>query len=66
MIIDNMTQEWKVDVPVAINFFARPDTFELAFAEIKKAKPRQLFLIADGPRPGLLSHAVSSIVPSAV
>lgn len=52
MIIDNMTHEWKVDVPVAINFFARPDTFELAFAEIKKAKPRQLFLIADGPRSG--------------
>ena len=52
MIIDSMNQKWKIDVPVAINFFARPDTFEKAFEEIRKAKPRQLFLIADGPRPG--------------
>lgn len=52
MIIDNMKQDWKVDVPVAVNFFVRPDTFALAFAEIRKARPRQLFLIADGPRPG--------------
>lgn len=52
MIINDMKSNWEIDVPVAINFFARPDTFEQAFAEIKKAKPRQLFLIADGPRPG--------------
>lgn len=44
-------KSWLIDVPVAINFFARPDTFKLAFNEIKKARPRQLFLIADGPRP---------------
>lgn len=52
MIINNMKNDWKIDVPVAINFFARPDTFAVAFEEIKKAKPRQLFLIADGPRIG--------------
>ena len=44
--------KWLIDVPVAINFFARPDVFEKAFSKIREAKPRQLFLIADGPRPG--------------
>lgn len=47
-----MGKDWLIDVPVAINFFARPETFEKAFSEIKKARPRQLFLIADGPRKG--------------
>lgn len=42
--------KWKIDVPVAINFFCRPDTFEKTMACIRRAKPRQLFLIADGPR----------------
>ena len=45
-------EPWLIDVPVAVNFFARPEIFERTFAEIKKARPRQLFLIADGPRPG--------------
>lgn len=43
---------WLIDVPVAVNFFARPEIFERTFTEIKRARPRQLFLIADGPRPG--------------
>lgn len=43
---------WKIDVPVAVNFFARPDTFEKVFDVIRNVRPRQLFLIADGPRPG--------------
>lgn len=40
MIIDSVNQKWKIDFPVAINFFAHPDTFEKAFEEIRKAKPR--------------------------
>lgn len=44
-------QPWLIDVPVAVNFFARPDTFRQVFEVIRKVKPRQLFLIADGPRP---------------
>ena len=48
----NKLQPWKIDVPVAVNFFARPDTFERVFDVIREARPRQLFLIADGPREG--------------
>lgn len=43
-------EKWKIDVPVAINFFCRPDTLEKTFACIKEARPSKLFLISDGPR----------------
>lgn len=43
---------WLIDVPVAVNFFVRPDTFDKVFNVIKEVRPRQLFLIADGPRTG--------------
>lgn len=46
----NVQKTWGIDVPVAINFFARPDTFEKVFEVIREIRPRQLFLIADGPR----------------
>ncbi|MBO1926326.1 hypothetical protein J3998_01945 [Thiomicrorhabdus sp. 6S2-11] len=39
-------------VPVALIFFARPDVLERTFAAIRHAKPKQLFLIQDGPREG--------------
>ena len=45
-------EKWKIDVPVAINFFCRPDTFEKTLDCVRKARPSKLFLIADGPRPG--------------
>lgn len=45
-------KHWKIDIPVAINFFCRPDTFERTLACVREAKPSKLFLIADGPRPG--------------
>ena len=38
--------------PVALVFFNRPQTTARVFAEIAKAKPEKLLLIADGPRPG--------------
>ena len=41
---------WKVDVPIALNFFARPGELKETFSVVKKARPRVLFLIADGPR----------------
>lgn len=44
--------KWKIDVPVAINFFCRPDTFKQTLECVRKARPSKLFLIADGPRPG--------------
>lgn len=50
MMANGDVKEWEIDVPVAVNFFARPDTFEMTFNAIRNARPRQLFLIADGPR----------------
>jgi hypothetical protein len=38
--------------PVALILFNRPATTERVFAEIARAKPTKLFLIADGPRQG--------------
>lgn len=43
-------KSWLIDVPVAVNFFVRPETFSKVFDVIKIARPKQLFLIADGPR----------------
>lgn len=45
-------RKYAIDIPVAVNFFARPDVFEKVFNVIKKARPSKLFLIADGPREG--------------
>ncbi len=42
--------EWQLNTPVAFIIFNRPDTTELVFAEIAKAKPPKLLVIADGPR----------------
>ncbi|MCG8603468.1 glycosyltransferase family 2 protein [bacterium] len=39
-----------MDTPVALIFFNRPNTVAKVFSEIAKAKPKKLFLIADGPR----------------
>ncbi len=38
--------------PVALIIFNRPNTTAHVFAEIAKAKPSKLLVIADGPRPG--------------
>ena len=40
----------KIDIPVALIFFNRPDTFEKVFNCIREQKPSILFLIQDGPR----------------
>lgn len=40
----------QLNTPVALIFFTRYDTFEKVFAEVRKAKPKELFLIQDGPR----------------
>lgn len=42
----------QLNTPVALIFFTRPDTLKKVFEEVRKAKPRQLFLIQDGPREG--------------
>ncbi len=40
-----------LDTAVVLILFNRPDLTRRVFEEISKAKPRKLFLIADGPRP---------------
>jgi len=42
--------EWKVDVPVLLIFFCRPQTTAKVFEQIKLARPSKLFLFQDGPR----------------
>lgn len=39
-----------LSTPVALIFFARPETFAQVFAQVRAARPAQLFLIQDGPR----------------
>lgn len=39
-----------MDTPIAFIVFNRPDTTRRVFAEIAKAKPSRLLVIADGPR----------------
>jgi len=40
-----------LEVPVVLFLFNRPDLTARVFAAIRKQRPRQLFLVADGPRP---------------
>lgn len=42
--------DWQLRTPVAFIIFNRPDTTERVFAEIAKAKPSKLLVVADGPR----------------
>ena len=41
---------YRIDVPVLIIFFIRPDTLEKVFESIKEARPSKLLLWQDGPR----------------
>ncbi len=42
----------KIDLPVLLIFFTRPDTLKEVFASVKEARPTKLFLACDGPREG--------------
>ena len=42
----------KIDVPVALIFFNRPEQFAIVFEQVRQARPSKLFLIQDGPREG--------------
>lgn len=41
-----------IDIPVALIFFNRPDTFKKVFEAVASARPSKLFLIQDGAREG--------------
>lgn len=43
---------WEFETPVALLIFNRPDTTRLVFEAIRTVRPRQLLVVADGPRPG--------------
>lgn len=42
--------EFNLTTPIAFIIFNRPDTTKKVFERIRQAKPKQLFIIADGPR----------------
>lgn len=42
--------KWKLNTPVALIIFNRPDTTARVFEAIRQAEPPKLFVIADGPR----------------
>lgn len=42
--------DWQFSTPVVFIIFNRPDTTARVFAEIAKAKPPKLLVVADGPR----------------
>lgn len=46
-----------VSAPVAYIVFNRPDHTRLSLARIREMKPRQLFIVADGPRLGMPEDA---------
>lgn len=43
-------KEKNFNTPVLFIVFNRPDTTDMVFAEIKKIRPKRLFIAADGPR----------------
>lgn len=47
-------QEYKVDIPVLLIFFNRPNKIEQVFQQVKKARPSKLYLYQDGARVGNL------------
>lgn len=51
------TPSWELHTPVALFIFNRPETTRLVFNAIRAARPRQLFVVADGPRPGRQQEA---------
>lgn len=54
-------REYKVDIPVLLIFFNRPDKLEQVFQQIKKARPSKLYLYQDGVRVGNL-HDQQSVL----
>jgi len=47
----------ELETPILFVFFRRPDTAIRVFREIRKARPKKLFLAADGPREHLPNEA---------
>jgi hypothetical protein len=48
-----VTAEAQLETPVAFVLFRRADRTRRIFEAVRRARPKRLFLIADGPRPGV-------------
>jgi hypothetical protein len=48
----------ELEIPVVLIVFNRPQTTRQVFERISRARPKTLFLVADGPRPGKSDDAV--------
>lgn len=58
--------DWQLSTPVAFIIFNRPDTTERVFAEIAKARPPKLLVIADGPRANRSGEAEKCVATRAI
>ncbi|MFA5984266.1 MAG: nucleotide-diphospho-sugar transferase [Methylococcaceae bacterium] len=58
--------DWQLKTPVAFIIFNRPDTTAQVFAEIAKAKPPKLLVVADGPRLDRLGEAEKCLATRAI
>jgi hypothetical protein len=47
----------RIETPIAFFIFNRPETTARVFAEIARARPARLFVVADGPREGKVGEA---------
>jgi hypothetical protein len=48
--INKIMEKYLFDVPISFHIFNRPETTKKVFEEIRKIKPKQLFITADGAR----------------
>lgn len=53
-------------VPVALVLFNRPEKTARVFAEIARARPRKLFIVADGPRPDVPEDAARCLAARSI
>ncbi len=58
--------DWQLQTPVAFIIFNRPDTTAKVFAEIAKARPPKLLVVADGPRANRAGEADLCIATRAI
>ena len=58
--------EFQLNTPVVLIIFNRPDTTKKVFAEIAKAKPSKLLIIADGPRSNRIGEVERCLATRAI
>ena len=57
--VPETTPNLRLDVPVVLFVFRRPEETARVFAEVRKARPSRLFLIADGARESVESETIA-------